>query len=202
MQITDVTPTLNYGLISLFEEGFLIIVIMGILLYVMTRRSKSFRVIDLSNMRISPSQISLILLLIAILCPAYLNMYPISVTDFEFNILSMSWQIVQFNPINIQFGPYFLLTSLVFMFVKFIFVYQVFKYYYGNTTETRVIIVGLIGESQLTLFSIVMLPFVFNTPGLGMAFPIPILSGQFSTLRPSQHTLKLKVKHKKYWCSL
>ena len=50
MQITDITPSLNYGFISLFEEGFLIIAIIGIILYAMTRRSRSFRVIDLSNM--------------------------------------------------------------------------------------------------------------------------------------------------------
>ena len=174
MQITDVTPSLNNGLISLLEEGFLIIAIIGILLYIMTRRSRLFRAIDLSNMRISPIQISLILLLIAILCPAYLSIYPISVTDFEFNIFSMSWQIGQFNPINIQFGLYSLLVGLVFMFVKFIFIYQVFKYYYGETTQTRVIIFGLIGELQLMLFTMVMLPFVTATPGVSMAFPIPL----------------------------
>jgi hypothetical protein len=174
MQFTDIGPTLNNGIISLLEEGFLIVALIGIFLYIMARKSRSFRAIDVSSMKINPTRISLVLLLIAILCPAYLTIFSQGVTYPSIGLFSMSWQIGSFNPISIQFGPYFLLMSLLLMFMRIVFVYYIFKYYYGETTQTRVIIAGLIGELQPLLIGMATLPFVLATPGLGMAFPVPL----------------------------
>ncbi len=174
MQFIDVPSALNNGAISLLGEIFLIVVIVGGLLHLMNRRSRSFREIDLSKVKLSPTHISLLLLLIAILSPAYLNIFPGDISGFSIGMFSMSWQIAVSNTLFILFGPDFLVLSLILMCMKIVFVYQVFKFYYGETTKTRVIIAGIFGEIQLLLIGLATLPFILATPNVGVAFPIPL----------------------------
>jgi hypothetical protein len=170
----QITPVGYYGIISIMTEIFLIFTIIGILLYTMNKRSKSFRAVDPRNMRMSTTYIAFILLLIAILAPAYLNVYPQLGFYPEIMVFAMSWQISGNNLTIFMFDPASLLLAFLLMFLKFVFIYQLFKYYYHATTKSRVVTVGIISELQLTLFGLVMVPFTINTPGLAVMLSIPL----------------------------
>ena len=167
-------PTGNYNIISIMTETFVIFVVIGILLYIMNRRSKSFRAVDPRNMRISITNIAFILLLIAILGPAYLNVYPRTGFYPAIVVFAMSWQISGYNLNIFLFGPDFLLVAFLLMFLKFVFIYQLFKYYNHATTKNRVVTVGIISELQLTLIGLVVIPLAARTPGLAVVLSIPI----------------------------
>ncbi|MDH4214056.1 MAG: hypothetical protein OEV85_09060 [Candidatus Thorarchaeota archaeon] len=174
MQITDATPVGYYNIISIITETFVVFIIIGTLLIIMNRRSRSFKAVDLKNMRMNITNIVFILLLIAILSPASLNIYPRTGFYPSVTIFAMSWQISDSTPNIFMFGPEFLLIAFLFLFMKFVFIYQLFKYYYHMTTKNRVIIVGIISEFQLTLIGLAIIPLAFGTPSLAVMFSLPI----------------------------
>jgi hypothetical protein len=177
MQITDVPPIGNYQIVTIMTEAFLIAAIIGTLLYIMNRRSKSFQAINPKSMKLSTTRIALILLMIAILGPAYLNVYPRTGFYPSMAVFAMSWQMQDFVTSILFFGPDFLLVAALLMFLKFVFVYQIFKYYYRATTKNRVIAIGVISELQLTILGLAVIPLTFRTPGLSimLSIPIPVL---------------------------
>jgi len=177
MQIEDVTPPGNYNVVPLMTETFVVFVFIGSFLYIINRRSKSFSAVNQKNMRMSTTNIALVLLMIAILSPAYLDIYPRTGFYPSIAIFAMSWQISDY-PLNIfMFGPELFLVAFPFMFLKFVFIYLLIKYYFHMTTRNRVIIVGIFGEVQLTLIGLAIIPLAIRTTGLAVMFslPIPIL---------------------------
>jgi len=167
-------PTGNYNIVSIMTETFVIFAVICILLYIMNRRSKSFSAVDPRNMRMSTTNIVLLLLLIAILSPAYLNVYPRTGFYPSITIFAMSWQFADYPFSNFMFGPEFLLATSLFMFLKFVFIYQLFKYYYHMTTKNRVIIVGIFSELELTLIGLAIIPLTVMIPSLAVMFSLPI----------------------------
>jgi hypothetical protein len=170
-------PPETYIAVSIITETFAVFAVIGILLYIMNRRSRSFSAVDPRNMRMRTTNIVLLLLLIAVLSPAYLNVYPRTGFSPSITVLSMSWQFADYPFSIFMFGPEFFLAGSLFMFLKFVFIYQLFKYYFHMTTKNRVIIVGIFSELELTLIGLAIAPLAGGTTGPAVVFslPIPIL---------------------------
>jgi hypothetical protein len=166
-----------YSVIEIITETFAVFAVIGVFLYILNRRSRSFSAIDPRNMRMSTTNIVLLLLLIAVLGPAYMNVYPRTGYSPSIVVLAMSWQFADFPFAIFMFGPEYFLVSSLFMFLKFVFVYQLFKYYFHKTTKNRVIIVGIFSELELTLIGLAIAPLAGGTTGPAVVFslPMPIL---------------------------
>ena len=177
---TDVYPTSPSPLIfsSLVSTIFLFAVIIGLFIYVVKRNIHSQKGSDFSTLK--PSLVKLItsLFIVAIFAPADILLYPGGGPfDSSIQLLGMSWQFSLLPNNYLMFDIIFFLVGFLLMFFRIVFVYYIYKYYLGNTTKKRVTIFGILGELQLPLISLAIIPFGLTNPYilLLIAVPIPIL---------------------------
>jgi hypothetical protein len=92
----------------------------------------------------------------------------------------MTWQITDIATMSFyMFDTPMVLITFLLAFMRPVFVYQLARYYKGETTRGRTIIVGLISELQLTIITALVLLYLFSNPVmmyvLMIAVPIPVL---------------------------
>ncbi len=172
MQQADIPPPPgpNEPLLILMD-AFIIFVFIGAIIFWLHNHKKPHQGLDISDMRISPTTITVVMLVIAVLGPAAFNIY------IEFGsiyLMGMCWQISNLTMSGLTFTAAFFLISMPFMFFRLVFVYQIYKYYRLLTTKKRTVIVGIIGEIQFPITGLLVIPFAISDPNLAVIFSIPV----------------------------
>ena len=179
MQLTTITtwdspdpiPLIGTPLVGVI---FLFVVIIGFIVYMLQRNIRSQKGPDLSSMKPSLTILITLLFIIALFAPSDINIYPSDGYYSSIQIIGMSWQLTLSPYVDFMIDVAFLLMYLPFTFFRIVFVYTIYKYYHGKTTRTRVIIAGLLGELQLPLIGLAIIPIIISNPSLTVMFSIPI----------------------------
>ena len=167
----DPIPLIGSPLVGVI---FLFVVIIGFVVYMLQRNIRSQKGADLSLMKPSLTILITLLFIIAFFAPFNINIYPSDGFYSSIQIVGMSWQLTLTPYVDFMIDVAFLLMYLPFTFFRIAFVYAIYKYYHGKTTRTRVIIVGLLGELQLPLIGLAIIPIIISNPYLTLMFSIPI----------------------------
>ncbi|MGY5880466.1 MAG: hypothetical protein RTV31_09445 [Candidatus Thorarchaeota archaeon] len=167
------TPDLVGGM-TVLGTMFFFVIITGIVVYVLQRNIRSQKGPDLSSMKPSLTILITLLFIIAFFAPFNINIYPSDGFYSSIQIVGMSWQLTLTPYVDFMIDVAFLLMYLPFTFFRIVFVYAIYKYYHGKTTRTRVIIAGLLGELQLPLIGLAIIPIIISNPYLTLMFSIPI----------------------------
>lgn len=178
MQTTDITPQPGPDVLIITASNVLIIFfVISAIIYVLHYYKKPHMSLDISEMLISPTTITTIMLIIALLGPVSVNFYPSILRGHSVYICGMTWQTIGFDLSSLMFGALFLIVSLPFMFLRLVFVYQIYKYYQGLVTRKRTFIVGVLSEIQFPLLNFFIAPFAIGSPSfvVFLAIPIPLL---------------------------
>jgi hypothetical protein len=174
MGIQDLPPSHAPDILAITVDMFLFCVLIGFILHLWHGRGKPYDSLETSKMKLAPSYITLILLIIALFAPADLGIYIQSDGSPFFNLFGMTYQISLLNISDAFFGIFFFLFGGVFMCLRLVFVYQIYKFYLHRTTKTKAVNWGILGELQFTLISLVILPFGLVTPYIAVLIPIPL----------------------------
>ncbi|MGY5870916.1 MAG: hypothetical protein RTV72_01585 [Candidatus Thorarchaeota archaeon] len=179
MQITtdELPPITASQTLFVITDIFLFLVILGFFVYFLHRHSQSEKLPDTSSMKPSLTMLTSTLLLIALFGPSNLNIYPIPGHIASLYLIGMSWEIIALSLSDFVFSFAYFLVGLPFMFLRLVFVYQVYKYYLGGTSRKRVVITGILGELQLFLIGLAIIPVGLINPDIAViiSVPIPIL---------------------------
>jgi hypothetical protein len=170
------TPDLVGGM-TILGTMFFFVIITGIVVYVLQRNIRSQKGPDLSSMKPSLTILITLLFIIMLFAPSDINIYPSDGYYSSFQIIGMSWQLILSPYVSFMIDFTFLLVYLPFTFFRIVFIYYIYKYYHGKTTRTRVIIAGILGELQLPLIGLALIPIILSNPVLTvmLSIPIPIL---------------------------
>jgi len=174
MGIQDLPPSHAPDILAITVDMFLFCVLIGLILHLWHGRGKPYDSLEINKMRLAPSYITLILLVVALFAPAYLGIYVQSDGSLFFNLFGMTYQISVLNISDYFFGVFFFLFGGLFMCSRLVFVYQIYKFYLLRTTKSRVVIWGILGELQFTLISLLILPFGLVIPSIAVLIPIPL----------------------------
>ncbi|MFW9834194.1 MAG: hypothetical protein ACFFEK_09380 [Candidatus Thorarchaeota archaeon] len=174
MQPTDIIPPPGPASLFTIANVLIIFVVISATIYVLHFYKKPHMSLDVSGMAISPTTITTIMLIIALIGPVSVNIYPGTWFGPIIYLCGMTWQIIGFNLSSLMFSSLFLLISLPFMFLRLVFVYQIYKYYQGLATKKRTVIVGVLSEIQFPLIGLFIMPFAIGNPSLAFFFAIPI----------------------------
>lgn len=113
-----------------------------------------------------------ILIVIMLLCPIV-----ILITPYHIAVSGMSWTLsIVMDEVYFDFGPLLVVQGLPLTFLRVAFVLMVHRYYRGQTTKVRTLIVGALAEFQVPL-SFFLLQFAYPFPIVWFLpiVPIPIL---------------------------
>jgi hypothetical protein len=175
MQHTDVIPPPVQGeMVLILLEAFLILTLIGAVIYWLHTHKKPHQGFDVTIMRMSPTVITVVMLLIAVFGPVAFNIYPRVGIEPMVYLMGMTWQMHPLIFVDFMFSIVFLLFTIPLMFFRLVFVYQMHKYFRRLTSRKRTIIVGIIGEIQFPVIGLFIIPFAINDPYLLVLFSIPI----------------------------
>ena len=174
MGIQDLPPSQMPDILAITIDMFLFIVIIGFILHMWHVRGQPHEFLETSKMKLAPSYITLILLIIALFAPASLGIYLRDFAPPVIDIFGMTYQFSILNAFQIHFGIIFFLFGGLFMCLKLVFVHQVYKFYLYRTTMKRVAIYGILSELQFTLISLAIIPFGLLMPSMAVLIPIPL----------------------------
>lgn len=175
MQQTDIIPPPGQNdLLFILMDVFIICIVIGAIIFWLHNYKKPHQGLDVSEMRLNPTTITVVMLILAILGPMAFNIYPRTGNWPLIYLIGMSWQIIGLSLADIIFSAIFFLVGLPFMFFRLVFVYQMYKYYRGLTTKKRTILVGILGEIQFPLIGLIIMPFALVNPFLAVIFSLPI----------------------------
>ncbi|MGY5859823.1 MAG: hypothetical protein RTU63_10675 [Candidatus Thorarchaeota archaeon] len=174
MGIQDLPPSHAPDILAITVDMFLFCILIGFILHIWHGRGKPHGFLDTSKMKLAPSYITLILLVIALFAPAALGIYIQSDGLPIFDLFGMTYQFSILNFNNAHFGIFFFLFGGLFMCLRLVFVYQIYKFYLHRTTRSSAINYGILGELQFTLISLVIIPFGLVTPSIAVLIPIPL----------------------------
>ncbi|MGD9381319.1 MAG: hypothetical protein PVI03_02645, partial [Candidatus Thorarchaeota archaeon] len=164
---------------SLILELMIIGTIIAAAVYLIHRHDQSApeEAQEVGRARIKPWMITTIMLILAFFGPMSLNIYPGfgPIHGGTIYIFSMTYQILDLFTLNIAVFdlPLVMLTSLL-SFMRLVFIYQLSRYYKGRTTRGRTIVVGIIGELQLTIITGLVMLSPTGAVVYMIAVPIPI----------------------------
>ncbi|MFW9794037.1 MAG: hypothetical protein ACFFEE_07040 [Candidatus Thorarchaeota archaeon] len=175
MQVTDIIPTPgpNPILFSLADTLILLILI-GAVVYWLHTFKNPHKGLDVSRMRLSPTAITAIMLILAIFGPMAVNIYPNLGPTWIIYLAGMSWQIIGYGIGNVMFSSIFFLIILPFTFFRMVYVYLIYRYFLGLTTRKRAVITGILGEIQFPLFGLSFIPLGLLDPMIAVVFSIPV----------------------------
>lgn len=175
MQSPVTTPPPGPGSLSLMIwDPLVIFAAICATIYFLHYYKKPHMGLDLSEMSIKPPTITAVMLLIAILGPVSVNIYPEGGLGPIINLTGMAWQITGLNLYDAMFGVTFLLGTLPFMFLRLVFVYQMYRYFCGLATVRNTILVGVLTELQYPLVGFLTMPFAIANPSLAIVFVVPV----------------------------
>ncbi|MFX0108586.1 MAG: hypothetical protein ACFE7R_09900 [Candidatus Hodarchaeota archaeon] len=167
----DSSPFPTYTVLG---DVLLFCIIIGVIVYWLHGRGKTQQAVIPSDMPLSPTAITVILLLLAMFGPMALNIYPRVGNDPIFYLAGMSWMIIALTITDSFFGFMLFLQSIPFAFLRLVFVYQIYRYYRRKSSRKRTIIVGVLSEIQITIIGIIILPLTLVYPFLAIMIPVPI----------------------------
>jgi hypothetical protein len=130
--------------------------------------------LDLNKMSVKPPTITTTMLIIAILGPVSVNIYPEGGLGPIVNLTGMAWQIIGLNIYDAMFGVVFLLSTLPFTFLRLVFVYQIYRCFCGMVNMRNTILVGVLAELQYPLIGLLIMPFAIGNSSLAMVFVVPV----------------------------
>jgi len=167
------TPDLVGGM-TILGTMFFFVIITGIVVYVLQRNIHSQKGPDLSSMKPSLTILITLLFIIMLFAPSDINIYPSDGYYSSFQIIGMSWLLILSPYFSFIINFTFFLVYIPFTFFKIVFIYYIYKYYRGKTTRRRVIITGFLGELQLPLIGLAIVPIILSNSYLTLMFSIPI----------------------------
>ena len=144
------------------------------IIYFLHYHKKPHTGLDLSKLPVKPPTITATMLVIAILGPVSVNIYPEGGLGPIINLTGMAWQIIGLNLHDAMFGVTFLLGALPFTFLRLVLVYQIYRYFCGLATVRNTILVGVLAELQYPLIGLFIIPFAIGNPSLAIVFVVPV----------------------------
>lgn len=119
---------------------------------------------------VDPKEPTILMAVIAIFTPFGMS---IATTHYSILIVTSTLMIdFQNGPTHLSFGLEFIELMAPFTILRFVFVLQMFRYYRGNSTRKRTLIVGAIAEPLLWI----SIPyFLLNPSNTEISVPLPFL---------------------------
>ncbi|MHA2116777.1 MAG: hypothetical protein ACXABM_14865 [Candidatus Thorarchaeota archaeon] len=175
MQQTDIIPPgAPNPLLFMLMDTLLLITIMGATIYWLHTYKKPHRGYDVSRMLLTPTAITVVMIILAILGPIAINLYPYAGSAGIFYLIGMSWQITGLGFGGVMFSALFFLVALPFTFFRLVYVYMTYRYFRGHTAKKRAAIAGILGEIQLPLIGLAIIPIGLIDPMVAVVISIPV----------------------------
>ena len=175
MQQTDIIPPgAPNPLLFMLMDILLLIAIMGATIYWLHTYKKPHRGYDVSRMLLTPTAITAVMIILAILGPIAFNIYPSAGPSGIIYLIGMSWQITSLVFASVMFSALFFLFILPFTFFRLVYVYMIYRYFRGQTTKNRATIAGILGEIELPLIGLVLIPIGLVDPMIAVVISIPV----------------------------
>ncbi|MGY5865369.1 MAG: hypothetical protein RTV41_12260 [Candidatus Thorarchaeota archaeon] len=175
MQVTDIIPPSEpNALLFTLMDMLLLIAFMAATVYWLHTYKKPHRGYDVSGMLLTPTAITTVMIILAILGPLSINLYPFGGPAGLFYLTGMSWQISGLGFGSVMFSVFFFLVVFPFTFFRLVYVYMIYKYFRGQTTKKRAVLAGILGEVQLPLIGLAIIPIGLVDPMIAVIITIPV----------------------------
>jgi hypothetical protein len=180
IQVTDV-PGFGSPQIFILLLNILIIAFVGYLIvYWIHNRNAMSSPDDSKEGKVSVRTVTSLFAVTALVSPVLVNIYPHEVYGNMYNLMGMTWMMINMNFWDIVIDPLIILSGFSLTFMRLVFVYQIHRYLRSRTTKKRTIIVGILSELQtvimiLPVFVILSLLRTFELVSGFWFFPIPVL---------------------------
>jgi hypothetical protein len=172
--VTDPIPPSYNPLPTILIDSLLLFAFIGAIIFWLHTYKKPHRGYDINQMSVTPTFITTFMLVLAIFGPVAINVYPYIGPSGIIALMGMVWQIPILGYGFPFFGLSFFFIGLLISTLRLVYVYMIYRYYREQTTRKRVVIAGILGELQMPLIGLAIIPIGFVDPMIAIMFSIPV----------------------------